>query len=149
MGQESNRYFQTTDIAVNNSVVAHFLDGRMVKGTSFDVDPGKATCHIRPPNEKPLEVRLEQLKALFFVRSLQGNPGRAEARVPDPRDPRARGATVVSLKFADGETMVGMTIRYPPNKPYFYLNPVDPKSNNIRILVNRSAVTGMELLQRP
>jgi len=149
MGEKTYRYFQTTGIAVSNSVVARFLDGSMVKGTSFDVDPSKPICHIRPPNEKPLEVRMEQLKALFFVRSLQGDPEHAEVRVPDPRDPRARGATVVSLQFADGETMVGMTIHYPPNKPFFYLNPVDAKSNNVRILVNRSAVTSMELLQRP
>ena len=43
-------------------------------------------------------------------------------------------------------TMVGMTIRYPPNRTYFFLNPVDPKSNNLRILVNREAVTEMELV---
>ncbi len=134
---------------MSKSVVARFLDGRVIKGTSLDVDPSKPICHIIPPGEKALEVRLADLKALFFVRSLQGNPGRAEVRVPKPGDPRARGATVVSLSFADGETMVGMTIHYPPSKPYFYLNPVDAKSNNIRILVNRAAVTGMELLLKP
>ncbi len=134
---------------MSKSVVARFLDGRVIKGTSLDVDPNKPTCHVIPPGEKALEVRLADLKALFFVRSLQGNPGRSEVRVPKPGDPRARGATVVSLRFADGETMVGMTIHYPPNKAYFYLNPVDAKSNNIRILVNRAAVTGMELLQKP
>lgn len=112
------------------------------------MDPGKPTCHVHPPKEKPMEVRLEDLKALFFVRTLEGNPEHKEVRVPDPGDRRARGSNVVSLTFRDGEKLVGMTIRYPPNKPYFFVIPVDPKSNNIRILVNRDAVTGMELLQK-
>jgi hypothetical protein len=103
-------------------------------------------CHVRPPTGDTVEIALADLKALFFVRSLEGDPDRDESRLPDPGDRRLRGATVVSLRFADGERMVGMTIRYPPNKTYFFLNPVDPKSNNLRILVNRDAVTEMELV---
>jgi hypothetical protein len=57
-----------------------------------------------------------------------------------------RGSKLVSLQFADGETLVGMTIRYPPNRPYFFVVPVDPKSNNIRILVNQAALTSMQQL---
>ena len=30
--------------------------------------------------------------------------------------------------------------RYPPNRPFFFLLPMDPDSNNIRILVNRDAL---------
>jgi hypothetical protein len=127
-------------------VVARFQDGRIVKGTSLDVDPAKPVCHVRPPTGDTVEIALADLKALFFVRSLEGDPDRDESRLPDPGDRRLRGATVVSLRFADGERMVGMTIRYPPNKTYFFLNPVDPKSNNLRILVNRDAVTEMELV---
>ncbi len=131
---------------MSNRVVARFQDGRVVKGTSLDVDPAKPVCHVRPPGGEVVEVALADLKALFFVRSLEGDPGHDESRLPDPGDRRLRGATVVSMRFADGETMVGMTIRYPPNRPYFFLNPVDPKSNNLRILVNREAVTEMELV---
>lgn len=130
---------------MSKNVVARFLDGRVIKGTSLDIDANKPTFHVRPPEDKTVEVRLTDLKALFFVRSLEGDPGRAEDIVPKSGDVRARGANVVSLKFADGETMVGMTMSYPP-RPFFFLNPVDPKSNNIRILVNRSAVVDMELL---
>ena len=28
-----------------NEVVAHYLDGRVVKGVSLDVDPGRPVCH--------------------------------------------------------------------------------------------------------
>jgi hypothetical protein len=131
---------------LSNRVVARFQDGRMVKGISLDVDPAKPVCHVRPPGDKAVEVTLADLKALFFVRSLDGNPGYEESRLPKPGDRRLRGSNVVSLQFADGEKMVGLTIRYPPNKPYFFITPVDPKSNNIRILINRAAVVAMELV---
>jgi hypothetical protein len=124
-------------------VVARFQDGRLLKGISMDVDPSRPTFHVRPPEGRAVEVSLADLKALFFVRTLEGNPAHQEGRNPEPADSRARGSTLVSLRFADGEEMVGLTIRYPPNRPYFFIVPVDPKSNNIRILVNRAAVVSM------
>ena len=100
----------------------------------------RSTCG---PSRAP-QCRLADLKALFFVRSLDGDAAHDESRVPDPSDPRSRGATIIKLGFADGETIVGSTIRYPPNRPFFYVVPVDAKSNNIRILINKDAVISME-----
>jgi hypothetical protein len=133
---------------MSNNVVAHYSDGRVVKGTGMDIDPTRPVCHVRPEQGPAMEVRLRELKALFFVRSLAGNPGRSENLVPDFQDPRVRGSTVVSMRFADGEQIVGITIRYPPNRPYFYVVPVDAASNNTRILVNRDAVVSMAELTR-
>jgi hypothetical protein len=129
---------------MKNLVVARFLDGRVVKGISLDVDPARPTFHVREGTAPAMEVKLSDLKALFFVRSLAGNPGRHDRRVPDEKDPRGRGMAMASLRFADGETIVGMTIRYPPNRPFFFVVPADPESNNIRILVNRDAVVDMK-----
>jgi hypothetical protein len=53
----------------------------------------------------------------------------------------------MTLTFEDGEVMVGLTIRYPPNRPYFYILPVDSGSNNLRLLVNRDAVAAMEAVE--
>lgn len=131
---------------MSNKVVARYKDGRLLKGTSLDVDITRPNFHIRPPDGKPVEVNLSELKALFFVRSLEGNPAHEERRTPEPGDSRGRGSTFVSLRFEDGEEMLGMTIRYPPNRPYFFIVPVDTTSNNIRILVNRAAVTSMEAI---
>lgn len=128
-------------------VVARYQDGRMLKGTSMDIDPAKPLFHIRPPQAPVVEVALSDLKALFFVRSLEGNPEYADKPDPDPADPRARGTTLVRITFQDGEVLVGMTIHYPPSRPYFYVTPADPKSNNIRILVNRAAIATIEAVQ--
>ena len=131
---------------MSKQVVARFQDGRVIKGTSLDVDPARPSFHVRPQQGAALEIKLSDLKALFFVRSLDGDSARDEGRKFDPKDPRSHGSTLVALTFADGEVMVGLTIRYPPNRPYFFLLPVDPNSNNIRILINRAAVKAMEAL---
>lgn len=129
---------------MNNFVVARYLDGKILKGTCLDVDPTRPAFHVRQPEGLTAEVKLKDLKALFFVRTLEGDMARNEGRTIDPNDLRARGSTAVSLQFPDGEVMVGLTNRYPPNRPFFFVVPVDPESNNIRVLVNRSAVKKME-----
>ncbi len=129
---------------MSSKVVARFSDGRLVKGITMDVDPNRPTFHVRSPDGVTTAVNLSDLKALFFVRTFDGDPSHQEALEPDPGDIRAKGSTVVSLQFADGETIVGLTIRYPPIRPFFYVMPVDPGSNNIRMLVNRAAVVSME-----
>ena len=130
---------------MSNRVVARFQDGRIVKGTSLDVDSNRPNFHVNPPGGgRSVAINLADLKALFFVRTFDGDPAFNEDLKPDPEDPRTRGSTIVALRFADGEEIVGLTIRYPPNRPYFFVVPVDSSSNNIRILVNRSAVVSME-----
>lgn len=131
---------------MSNKVVARYRDGRTVKGTSLDVDAGRPSCHVRTSDGKTVEVQLRDLKALFFVRSFEGDAARDESRTPDPQDLRSRGSMLLSMTFEDGEAMVGLTIRYPSSRPFFFVLPVDPKSNNIRMLINRDAVVSMEAM---
>jgi hypothetical protein len=130
-----------------NRVVARFRDGRILKGVALDLDPAKPLFHLRPPEGgKAHEIRLDDLKAIFFVRSFEGDPERDEMRTLDPGDVRARGSTTVSFTFEDGETIVGLAIRHPPIKAFHYIVPADPDSNNIRILINQAAVKSMDAL---
>jgi Family of unknown function (DUF6982) len=132
---------------MSNKVVARYKDGRIVKGTSLDIEAGRPSCHVRTVEGKTVEVQLKDLKALFFVRSLEGDSTRDENRTLDPKDLRNLGSTLVTMAFEDGEVMVGLTIRHPPNRPFFYVVPVDSQSNNIRMLVNRDAVVSMEAVE--
>lgn len=125
-------------------VVARYQDGRLLKGVSLDIEPAKPSFHLRAEQGPPVEVKLADLKALFFVRSLAGNPQYDDVPVLAPNDPRARGSVPVRLKFADGEIMMGLTFHFPPNRPYFFVTPVDPKSNNIRVLVNKAALAEID-----
>ncbi len=127
-----------------NLVVAHGQDGRVFKGMTLDLDPGRPTFHLRTAGGKVEEIRLAEMKAVFFVRSLDGNGARQERLQVAPDDVRGRGSKLVAVRFNDGEVLVGFTIRYPPARPYFYVLPADPDSNNIRVLVARAAVAAME-----
>lgn len=123
-----------------NQVVAHYLDGRLVKGTSLDVAPGKPDCHLRTADQGMVKVRLADLKALYFVKSLVGDPARDYATEPTEGDPRLAGSRRISLTFRDGERLEGLCNSYPPLGRQFFVLPVDGGGNTIRILVNRDAV---------
>jgi len=126
-----------------NEVVAHYLDGRVVKGVSLDVDPGRPTFHIRTEDRRTVEVKLTDLKALFFVKDLVGDAARHDGSTLESSDDRARGAYPIELEFSDGERIIGLTVRFPPVRPFFFVLPADVRSNNVRVLVNRAAVKRM------
>lgn len=126
-----------------NKVVVRYRDGRAVKGMAMDLDPNKPSFHLRPQaGGRPVEIKLEDLKAVFFVRTFEGSPQKPASAI-DPDDPRGRGATAASFTFEDGETILGFSMHYPPTKAFFYIVPADANSNNMRILINRSAVGDM------
>src|SRR2546428_770450 len=124
-------------------VIVRFADGSLWKGRSSDVNPQRPACHLRLESGATMDVPLERLKALFFVRSMEGNPDHQELKVATPGDSRLIGTRCVRLVFHDGEEMIGFMNRFPPNTHFFYFNPIDPGSNNIRILANRAAVAEM------
>jgi uncharacterized protein DUF6982 len=126
-----------------NEVVARYLDGRVVKGVCLDVDPARPMCHIKTGEQGMVRVKLTELKALFFVKDLVGNATHEEGSTVGPDDARAHSFAGIEVEFKDGERVTGLTARYPPVRPFFYILPADTASNNIRILVNRAAVVKM------
>ena len=127
-------------------VVAHFHDGRVLKGTTQDFAPNNTTFHLFTDGDEtaePLEVPIGALKALFFVKTWDGDSN----RVDDNRFRLVSGrGRRMLVTFADGEVMAGFTMGYGLNKPGFFLVPADPKSNNARVFVVTSAVTRVEFV---
>ncbi|MDZ4805307.1 MAG: hypothetical protein SGI90_10640 [Candidatus Eisenbacteria bacterium] len=128
---------------MTHDVVAHYLDGTLIKGACLSVDPKRPMCHVQTRELQVVQVNFVDLKALFFVRSFEGDPGRHDVNSLDPDDPRRTGGRVVELQFKDGELLVGITPRFPPTKPHFFVLPADRNSNNDRMLVNRAACTSV------
>lgn len=126
-------------------VVAHFIDHSVVKGTSADIDPKRPLCHIQTETGV-VEVDLRQVKALFFVKDFAGQPAREDIQRAADGDQRLRGSRQLEIQFADGERLGGLANRFPPVGPFFFIMPLDPNSNNIRILVNRESVAGIQPL---
>jgi hypothetical protein len=125
---------------MQNHVVAHFIDGRVVKGQCFDLSMVKPVCHVQQQGGGALEVRLTELKALFFVKDLEGDPARQEANRLETGDRRGVGARPMEVRFQDGEVLNGFVTGYAADRPFFFMVPADPDSNNTRIFVNRAAV---------
>jgi hypothetical protein len=61
-------------------------------------------------------------------------------------DIRLRGSKRVELVFKDTERLVVLSNRWPLTGDRFFVLPIDPDSNNDRILVNRAALQSISLM---
>ncbi|HWR96956.1 MAG TPA: hypothetical protein VN317_00890 [Candidatus Methanoperedens sp.] len=127
---------------IQNKIVVRFRDGRIQKGYTGDFLPTKPAFHIMPldapPGSKPMPVQVVDLKAVFFVKDLVGNPEHRERLEFRPDKPAV--GKKIRVVFMDGEILVGTTQGYDPTRTGFFLVPADGDSNNERcFVVGRSA----------
>jgi hypothetical protein len=120
-------------------VIVAYLDGRRLKGYAYNFSPLKDSFDLLPQKD-PLQhrgtkVEMKDVKAVFFVKDFVGNP---EYRQSPLVEERGYGRKI-EVTFSDGEKVVGVTQGYNPQKLGFFMIPIDPKSNNVRIfVVNRN-----------
>jgi hypothetical protein len=129
-------------------IIVRFADSRIVKGYTQNFSPNKPTFHLRPADPKvsdeTIEVRLQELKAVFFVRDFSGDPNYQEKRnFPEGVKPSGR---VVEVTFNDGEQIIGSTLGYNPRRAGFFIFPGDLSSNNLKIFVVSQAVRGVRYI---
>jgi hypothetical protein len=121
-------------------VVARFPDGRVIKGTTVDFDPVRPTFHVFEGGDEtapPVAVTVANLKAIFFVKSLAGEPEHRDAYCFE----RARGyGRHCHVWFKDGEVLAGYTAGYSASRPGFFVVPADLDGNNDRVFVVNGAV---------
>ena len=131
-----------------NKVVARFADGRTVKGMTADFSPAKDLFHVTadaaPVGTTPVKIHTKDLKALFFVKALAGDPQHVEKKEFDPARPPA--GRRIRVAFKDGEVLVGTTTGYQPGRPGFFLVPADAKSNIERCYVVAAATQEISFL---
>jgi len=115
-----------------NHVVARFKDGRVLKGTTGDFYPNRSFFHLQAgEGADAMTVKCEHLKAVFFVKDLEGNPLYDERpEFLHSPDQGVKGKKV-AIRFQDGEVVFGYTMAYAPNRPGFFVTPADPHSNKI------------------
>ena len=121
-------------------VVARFADGQMLKGTTQDFFPNRPAFHVLPAGGGAgIEVRCRQLKALFFVKTFEGDAQRKDLPgfIAAPAE-TAQGKKI-AVRFKDGEILCGYSLSYAPDREGFFLFPSDTGSNNIRVFVVASA----------
>jgi len=124
-------------------IVVRYMDGQIIKGYSEHFDPESPSflLYEDPGGVSAVELAIDKLKAVFLVKSLEGNPDYSERKVfHRSESPRGRK---VEVKFLDGEVMQGIAIRCDAQRSGFFLIPPDPESNNISIFAVSKAVINL------
>lgn len=125
-------------------VVVRYTDGRIAKGTTLNFDVKKPGFLLRPlgalETQELLTIRLNELKAVFFVRDFAGDPDYTERKEFD----RPLTGRRMAVRFADGERLVGVSLTYDEARDGFFLFPADANSNNERVYILKNAVVAVE-----
>lgn len=136
-----------------NYVVARYRNGSMIKGITYDFGPQKKGFHVvelEGENEKQggkvHEVLFSELKAVFFVKSLEGRKGPPSLKglLEKEEEEDSPGFLKVKVTFIDGETLVGTTYGFNPEREGFFVIPLEKNSNNLRIFVISGAIKNIE-----
>jgi hypothetical protein len=125
---------------MRHKVVVRYKSGAIVKGTTVDFAPNRTSFTLAqepPAADGPVTIAIDDLKAIFFVHSFEGNRDYHEQKLRIPEGTIGRRYL---LTFTDGETMRGTALGVNLSRYGFLLFPADPGSNNKRIFVMHSAV---------
>ena len=125
-----------------DKVVARFKDGSLIKGKihAFSIDKSKFRFDMVKGEGR--EISVEELKAIFWVKDVQGNTNHRDKFYFE----LDIGGRRIRVRFFDGELIIGHTIGYSSNHPGFFMVPLDTGSNNKGVFVIKSATEIIEFL---
>jgi hypothetical protein len=130
-------------------VIIRFLDGRILKGYIKELSQEHSQVSIVDEKSNEQSIQLNQLKAVFYVKSFKGNRHYAEKKTFREMD---RKGKKILVRFKDGESVTGHLEGDVPwergfflesKKGGFFLIPSDYKSNNRKIFVVSESVTNV------
>ena len=125
-----------------NQIVVRFIDGSVKKGHTNDFVPNKISFHLNNTDGEIEEINIENIKAIFFVRDLNG----AQGYIYNYKDNIPGGGKKIQVEFNDGEIIVGYVLGYSPERQGFFMTPADLEGNNLRIYAVAAAVKKTQFL---
>lgn len=128
-------------------MVVKYKDGSIIKGWSTDFNPNKDIFHLHPLEEygdKLVEVDVNELKAVFFVKDYQGNKDYQKVRTFEGQPQPIPTQRKIVIIFKDGENFYGSTHSFNPERKGFFAYPIDPHDNNERVFVVKPAVNSVK-----
>jgi len=98
--------------------VAHYADGKILKGFIQDFYPSKPFFHLLPATtgfsstDEVVKVRIEQLKAVFFVRDFAGNPSGSSAAATATTEEIPNVPPSAGFAFEPAGPMAGTAVNF-------------------------------------
>lgn len=117
-------------------VAVRYLDGQVVKGRTADFKPLCTSFHVRRDDGSTVHVDASRLKAVFFIKTAEGDPSHEERKDFGLRKTAEKR---VWIEFADGEQLAGWSTSFASGKGFFF-TPTDPGSNLERAYAYKAAV---------
>jgi hypothetical protein len=129
----------------SRKLIVYSKNKKVLKGMTYKLDiqtPGFFLIPAAPAGEQGrVFVHFSDVKAIHSVRDFEGKGAAREIE----QEVSTEG-TAAKLIFEDGEVVEGKTIHYfDPTCQRFFIVPNDPQGNIISILVERSALKGLEI----
>ncbi len=125
-----------------NLIIVHYLDGRILRGTTLDFFPTKPLFHLTGVRGEVVEIKIGELKAVFFVKHLSGEENYKERKGFFADDNRGKK---IMVEFLDTEVIFGYTLTFSPKKLGFFMTPGDHQSNNEKIFVVHSSTKRIKI----
>lgn len=134
-------------------VVIRYLDGKIVKGHVLSFSPSNKEIIIEDLSSEKRSINIDDLKAVFFVRTFEGDRNRVETKSFLGTVPKGKR---IFVRFKDGEAMTGYAEgEIPWQKGFFlessksagfFLTPVDSHSNNIKVFIVAKSVRDVTVM---
>ncbi|TAN43366.1 MAG: hypothetical protein EPN25_00890 [Nitrospirae bacterium] len=143
-------------MSVKEKVVFRFNNGTILKGYLEDFSPDSPELQVMDSVTGSSRVlKTEELKALFFVRSFEGDQEYKEKKTYGNNKSKGNRAFI---RFKDGESLVGYLEGDVPwtrgfflskqgmQMKGFFLLPVDEGSNNLKVFVIASSISDVTVV---
>jgi hypothetical protein len=121
-------------------VVARYRSGRIVKGHTANFHPNHPTFRIKTTEGEDTRIKTGELKAVFFVKDLEGDKSHRKSRCFTVKLPADAKVKQIAVLFKDGEVLTGYIESYTPLGKGFFVVPSDKKGNNLRAFVLADAI---------
>jgi small nuclear ribonucleoprotein (snRNP)-like protein len=136
---------------LKKKVVVKYQNGDIIKGWVEEFKPERESFILFPlieySEEERMEIKFSPLKAVFFVKDFIGNKDYKKVRTFNIDIKITPSQRKLIINFKDGENLYGTSHNYGRFKMGFFVYPIDPKDNNERIFVVRTATDSISLMK--
>ncbi len=120
-------------------VVVRLQDKTLLKGRISNFSPFHSFFHLDLLNGDLVTVKIDKIKAMFFVKSFEGN----RQYQYKYEDNLSWIGDKITLKFSDGEKMVGYSQHFDFTPKGYFITPADVNGNNTYVFASKSAIDSM------